>query len=151
MYFKLVILKRDPILEKLVADICNETYVTAMECNSTKNEDTSDKEESIMERPRWMSKVRIDRDPMIEALAKLCTPSRLTKRDRKNTTLKKTKSRLSNLNNTSTPSHPTKKSRLSTSHRKSKSRSHKTISQNADGSIIVNSSISRATAAAVLL
>ena len=137
-------MKRDPILEALVTTICNDHYVTAMESDAKEYEDSPDKEKSIMERPRWMSKVRIKRDPMIESLAKQFTPTRRsTKRNRKNTTLKKTKLRMSHLNSTSTPSHPTKKSRLCTSHRKTKSRANKTIDRNADGSIIVNNSITK--------
>ena len=88
----------------------------------TVSETTASKEKTMIERRRWMSKVKIKRDPMIEAMIKLDTTSRPTKRDRSNTTLEVTKLRKDNLNAPTTPSKPTEKSSLNKLHRKRKSR-----------------------------
>ena len=88
----------------------------------TVNETTASKEKTMIERRRWMSKVKIKRDPMIEAMIKLDTTSRPTKRDRNNTTLEVAKLRNGNLNAPTTPSNPTEKSSLNKLHQKRKSR-----------------------------
>ena len=136
IHFKLVILRRNDAIETLVASFCNEKFETALETDITSNGDTPEKENLIASRPRWMSKVIMERDPMIEALIKMCTPSRPAKRDRKHSTLKKTKSRLNHFSVPTTPKHLTKKTKLSQSTRKTKLQTNKRLDGRHEASII---------------
>ena len=129
-------MKRNDAIETLVASLCNEKFVTALETDNTLKGDTPAKETSIVAKPRWMSKVRMERDPMIEALVKMCTPSRPAKRDRKHSTLKKTKSRPSHFSVSTTPLHQTKKTKLSQSTRKTKIQTNKTMDRSHEVSIL---------------
>ena len=55
-------------------------------------EGDEDQNEAVkVQRPRWMSKVRIHRDPLIESLVMLCTPQHSKNRSRKNTSLNKSR------------------------------------------------------------
>ena len=130
-------MKRNDAIETLVASLRNEKFVTALETDITSNEDTQAIETSIVERPRWMSKVRMERDPMIEALVKMCTPSRPSKRDRTQSALKKKKSRLSQFNVPATPKHLTKRTKLSQSTRKTMLKTNKKMDISHEASIIV--------------
>ena len=68
----------------MVADFCNSIQATPTEelCENSTDESretdtinpTSDNILTTPERPRWMSKVKLYRNPMIESLVALCTP-----------------------------------------------------------------------------
>ena len=99
----------------------------------------------MIEQPRWMSKVEIKRDPMIEAMIKSGTTSSPTKRNRNNKALKKTRLIKDNLNVSTIPSHPTEKSSLSKSHRKRKSIINNTMDISHEDPIILQRSLPHTT------
>ena len=91
----------------------------------------------MIERPRCMEKVEIERDPKLEEMIKLGTTSRKTKRELQNTNLEKTEARKDNLNFSTTSCHPTEKLSLNKSRQKRKSGINNVMDINHGASIVV--------------